>query len=156
VDLFPTILELAGLPPESGVGESLVPLLEGRRHRRLQPYLFHSRFHYERAYHEIAVRDRWWKLLVTVKDLNGKKHRDERQPPVWNLDASSTQFELYHPATDPGEANDLFEDHPAVVDRLRRVLADWQTGMRPPEKMSPELDEAGREALRALGYGDHE
>jgi arylsulfatase A-like enzyme len=155
LDLFPTILELAGLPPESGVGESLVPLFDGRRDRRRNRYLFHSRFHYEKAYHEIAVRDRWWKLLVTARDL-GTNGSDERRAPAWDLDASSTQFELYHPATDPEEANDLYEDHPEVVDRLRQVLADWQTSMRPPEEMSPELDEAGREALRALGYGGDE
>lgn len=153
VDLFPTILELAGLPPENGVGESLVPLLDGRRQRRLQPYLFHSRYHYEKAYHEIAVRDRWWKLLATVKDLNGKKNRDERRPPVWDLNASSTQLELYHPATDPGEVNDLYDAYPDVVERLTGVLAGWQAGMRPPDEIAPELDEAGREALRALGYG---
>jgi arylsulfatase A-like enzyme len=156
LDLFPTILELAGLPPERGVGESLVPLLDGRRHRRLNPYLIHSRFHYETAYHEIAVRDRWWKLLATVQDLNGEKGRDERLPPTWNLDASSTRFELYHPTTDPGEANDLYEVYPNVVDRLRQALVDWQASIRPPEKRAPELDEAGREALRALGYGDRE
>lgn len=156
IDLFPTILELAGLPPEDGVGESLVPLLNGTRHRRLRPYLFHSRYHYEKAYHEIAVRDRWWKMLVTVQDLNGRRNRDERQPPVWDLDASSTRFELYHPSTDPGEANDLYETHPDVVDRLRRALADWQASIRPPQAMAPELDDAGREALRALGYGDGE
>jgi arylsulfatase A-like enzyme len=156
LDLLPTILELTGLPFEDGAGESLVPLLDGRRERRLDPYLFHSRFHYEQAYHEIAVRDRWWKLLATVRDLNGNKNHDERQPPAWDLDAGSTRFELYHPATDPAEVNDLSEDYPDVVDRLRRALTGWQTKMRPPEKMAPELDEAGREALRALGYGDHE
>lgn len=154
IDLFPTILELAGLPAEDGVGESLVPLLDGRRHHRVQPYLFHSRFHYEKAYHEIAVRDRWWKLLATVKDLNGQKNRDERRPPVWDLDASSTQLELYHTKTDPGEVHDLYDDYPDVVERLQRALADWQASMRPPDEMAPELDAAGREALRALGYGD--
>lgn len=156
LDLFSTILELADLPPQGGVGESLVPLLDGRRHQRLNPYLFHSRFHYEKAYHEIAVRDRWWKLLVTAKDLHGNNGRDERQAPTWDLDASSTQFELYHTETDPEEANDLYEDYPEVVDRLRQVLADWRAGIHPPGKMSAELDDAGREALRALGYGDNQ
>jgi arylsulfatase A-like enzyme len=158
LDLFPTIIELAGLRPQPVErGESLVPLLRRERDQRLKTLVFQSRYHFEDEHHELAVRDRRWKLLVRTPDLHRDQERDESRPPEWSLQSEETSTELYQTVLDPEEDQDVHEDYPQVVDRLRSALGDWESQLAPPpENMPPPLDEAGREALRALGYGDAE
>lgn len=154
LDLFATIADLAGLDLPNGTkGESLVPLIEGKERRKKRPYLFEARYHYEEGYHELAVRDRWWKVLATVKDL-GTGPRDERQAPTFDIFAANTRLELYHRLFDPTEETDLYDTYPKLVELYQHALAQWQNESKPPSRMAPELDEAGKEALRALGYGD--
>jgi arylsulfatase A-like enzyme len=154
LDLFSTIVELAGLDLPNGTkGESLVPLIEGERRFKKRPFLYESRYHYEGGYHELAVRDRWWKVLATVKDL-ATGPRDERLAPTFDMFATNTRLELYHRLFDPTEETDLYDTYPNLVEQFQHALAEWQRAATPPRRMAPELDEAGKEALRALGYGD--
>lgn len=158
LDLFPTIIELAGLRPQPVErGESLVPILTGERKQRIKTLVFQSRYHFEDEHHELAVRDRRWKLLVRTPDLHQDLARDESRPPEWSLQSDGTTSELYQTNLDPEEEQDVHEDYPQVVERLRNSLREWETELAPPpENMPPPLDDAGREALRALGYGDSE
>jgi arylsulfatase A-like enzyme len=157
LDVFPTIAELAGLTLPAGTrGESLVPLIEERENQR-RSHLFSARYHFLDGYHQLAVRDREWKLLIRVRDRNEGKPtnptvRDRRQP-IWRLDGDREHLELYHLATDPLEKTDVAAAHPEKVQALRGALADWQSGLGlVSRRQAPQLDQRSREALRALGY----
>ena len=150
IDMFATIADLAGLPLPAGTrSESLVPVLNATRGERLNPYAFHARYFFEDGRHWLAVRDRQWKLLARTPDLD--RVRTSRGVPRWNLDDPKTYFELYRVDRDPAEEHDLFEQHPEQVARLQQLLADWGDSVAQGPTRS-ELDDATREALRALGY----
>jgi arylsulfatase A-like enzyme len=150
IDMFATIADLAGLPlPAGSRSESLVPLLNATRAERLKPYAFHARYFFEDGRHWLAVRDNQWKLLARTPDLDPL--RDTRGVPRWNLDDPKTYFELYRVDNDPGEEHDLFEQHPEQVARLQQLLADWGDSVAQGPTRT-ELDDATREAMRALGY----
>jgi arylsulfatase A-like enzyme len=160
IDLFATIAELAGLPLPAGTrGESLVPLIERRRGPRRR-HQFHSRYHFEDGHHELAVRDDDWKLLLKTppqsSDGNVRASARERASPTWSLDAPGTRRELFHWSHDRDEKANVLADRPEVVARLEAVLWAWwrRVSAHPGERRreAPELDAAGQEALRALGY----
>jgi arylsulfatase A-like enzyme len=149
-DLFSTIAELAGLPlPDGTRGESLLPLLSGTRAERLKPAAFHARYFFEDGRHWLAVRDREWKLLARTPDL--ERNGSRRGVPRWNVGDDQTYFELYRLADDPGEQRDLFEEHPDQAARLQGLLGEWGDSVAQGPTRA-ELDDATREALRALGY----
>jgi arylsulfatase A-like enzyme len=150
IDLFATIVELAGLPPQPGTeSESLVPLISGARPTRTKPLAFHARYFFEDGTHWLAVRDREWKLLARTPELGNP---DERKAPRWRLDEEDdTYFELYRIADDPAEQHDLYEQHPEQITRLSKLLAGWGTTQHQGPRR-PEIDDATREQLRALGY----
>lgn len=150
LDVYATIAQLAGLPlPDGTRGESLLPLLDGTRAQRAKAYGFNARYFFEDGRHWLAVRDREWKLLARTRETDRKA--EKRGAPRWNLDDESTYFELYHIADDPTEQNDLYEAHPDVIARLQPLLSEWGDSVaQGPTR--PELDDATREALRALGY----
>lgn len=150
LDVYSTIADLAGLtvPPQTH-GESLVPILAGQRAQRTGQYGFHARYFFEDGRHWLAVRDRDWKLMARTKELDSRT--EKRAAPRWDLDDRSTYFELYRVADDPAEQTDLYESHPDEVRRLRQQLTQWGDSVaQGPTR--PELDDATREALRALGY----
>ena len=150
IDVYATIVELAGLQvPEGTRSESLVPLLAGTRAQRVKPYAFHARYFFEDGRDWLAVRDKEWKLLARTPDLDPSSTRSGA--PRWDLDRTETYYELYHITDDPGEQHDLFEQHPEQVARLRQVLAEWGDSVAQGPTRA-ELDDATREALRALGY----
>jgi arylsulfatase A-like enzyme len=157
IDMFATIADLAGLPlTNPGRSESLVPILEGRTERRRKSYLFHSRYYFEDNTHQLAVRDREWKLIAKVNaalDANAKPIF----PPRWRLDAEGSRFELYRFDDDPRETKDLIADPAAaaVADRLKDAILAWQQVVAPLEEGHRELkdlDSGTLEVLRNLGY----
>lgn len=150
IDVYATIAELAGLPlPEGTRGESLLPLLSGTRPERLKPDAFHARYFFEDGRHWLAVRDREWKLLVRTPDLDRDGKR--RGVPRWDVDDQKASFELYRLTDDPGEQHDLYDEHPEQVARLQALLGEWGASVaQSPTRAA--LDDATREALRALGY----
>ena len=80
IDLYATLAELAGLQLTDRVrSESLVPMLEGSVRHRKKAYLFHSRFFFENNTHQLAVRDRQWKLIAKV-DGDARRQRQARVP----------------------------------------------------------------------------
>ena len=95
-DLYATLSDILGQEPEPGVAPdsvSLLPLLHGNAVTRGAPVVHHS------SEGKFAVRDGQWKLFLT------------------------DTLKLFDLQQDPGESNNVAEDHPAVVARLEATLA---------------------------------
>lgn len=109
-DLLPTLIELAGLKfsPSLGLdGRSLVPLLR--------------------------KSDAAW----PVRTLFVHVQREEI-PPKWRNSAVMSGpwrlvhgMELYDLRTDPGQLNDVANEHPRIVTRLRAEYEEWWAGLEP-------------------------
>jgi len=141
LDLFPTLLALAGAPTSSSDGESLLPLLAGdpSGYRREQAFA-ESRASWRRV--QRAVRDGKWKLIA----------RD--RPAAFLLGSS---LELYDLAADPREQRDLAAVEPeraaAMAAALRDTLARPAVALQPPAAR-PAVDAGLQQRLEALGYVD--
>jgi arylsulfatase A-like enzyme len=113
-DFFPTLLELAGLPPAAKLhsdGRSLVPLLRGEPLAARPLFWHYPHYHGSGWRPGAAIRDGRWKLIEFY------------DPPA---------TEVYDLKTDPGEQHDLAVAEPAVRDRLSLQLRTWQEAMAAP------------------------
>jgi arylsulfatase A-like enzyme len=111
-DLYPTLLELAGipLPPGQAVDAvSLVPLLDGKGGLPERPLFWHYP-HYSNQGGRPggALRDGNYKLLEFFED---------------------SRVELYDLAADPAERRDLAADQPDRAEELRKRLAAWRAAV---------------------------
>lgn len=111
-DFFPTVLELAGLPPLPARhvdGVSLVPVLKdcgrGDALRREAIYWHYPHYHGSTWAPGGAVRAGNWKLIELFED---------------------GATELYDLVSDPGERRDLSREQPEKRDELLRRLRDWR------------------------------
>jgi iduronate 2-sulfatase len=110
VDLFPTLAELAQLPPPSGPqaidGLSLVPVLKDSN-ARVRDHAFHC----------------------FPKQTLGRAIRTERYRLVeWKNPGSAghtAELELYDYNTDPLETKNLATDQPDIANQLRNILAKY-------------------------------
>jgi arylsulfatase A-like enzyme/Flp pilus assembly protein TadD len=128
VDLLPTILDVAGLPPMDGTdGVSLLPLLAGGRPPA------------EPAY--IETRQPWitygWSALAAVRH-GGWKYVAAPRP------------ELYDLAQDPGETRNLAAKMPTRAAELSALLGRFE--QVPAGAAERSGDPQVLESLRALGY----
>ena len=132
VDLFPTLIELAGLHPPDGLhGRSLVGRLRGGPRLPREEVCAFVR-------QSAAVRELASNLKLTLPTEYGK-----------SLGMRPTLFSL---ADDPAEAKNLHEERPEDAERLRRRLADWmqrfptESGLRRKRNAKEIVD------LHKLGY----
>lgn len=162
LDLFPTVLELAGLPiPEAAQGQSLVPLMgldpgapetAGADTQGAEPTRFRPR---PAVTETIATapralpedRARWSSLI----DGDWKLVRIEPE------DGSEVVLELFDRTTDPYDQNDVSDAHPEVVERLDEALAAWRqraeaARLASDEELAEGLSAEELERLRSLGY----
>ncbi|MCX7817911.1 MAG: sulfatase [Kiritimatiellae bacterium] len=118
MDLAPTLLELAGVPPRPDLhldGISLVPVLRGPAPATPRQLVWHyPHYHGSGWTPGAAIRLGDWKLIEFYEE---------------------DRAELYNLRDDPGERRDRAAEEPGRVAELRRRLADWQrqTGARMPE-----------------------
>ena len=149
-DVYPTVLELAGIDPASSdatVSEnSLVPNAQAdfARDRVIaeyltpQPSLDALKEHvtelpahvqrYDRALRSIRVDD--WKLI----------------------EGSDGSIELYELDRDPGETTDVSDDNPEVVDRLTDRLERERGTLQREGGRSSSISDRNRQRLEDLGY----
>lgn len=100
-DLFPTVLELAGLPPVKNLdGLSLVPVLNGKQQKQRE--YFYWEFHEGNGSQAVRM-DHWKGVKLNVGKAN----------PV---------LELYDLRTDPFEENNVAAQHPQVVQQIEAIL----------------------------------
>jgi arylsulfatase A-like enzyme len=108
-DLYPTLLELAGIAPPPGQAldaVSLVPLLDGKGAFPDRPLFWHyPHYSNQGGRPSGALRSGSWKLVE------------------WFEDGRAELFDLAH---DPGEERDLAPSQPERTAALRKQLADWR------------------------------
>jgi arylsulfatase A-like enzyme len=114
-DLFPTLLELAGIENSTDVdGKSLVPLLKKEGFEERSLFWHYPHYGNQGGDPSAIIRKGDWKLIHYFED--GKN-------------------ELYHLGEDMGEANNIIDRHPEEGMALTNELESWlsSTGAKIPE-----------------------
>ncbi|HZN32335.1 MAG TPA: sulfatase [Pirellulaceae bacterium] len=108
VDIYPTLCELASLPPPAGPqpidGKSLVPVLKDPR---------------------ASIRDHAYHCFPRGQRLGRAIRTDRYRLVEWKqpgADAAAAELELYDYQTDPDETKNLAAEQPEVVASLRAIL----------------------------------
>ncbi len=182
VDLYPTVLELAGAPPPPNLpGRSLAPLLRGERPAWRQ-YLF-TEFHTHAAktnfWPQRTVRDDRHKLIENL--LPGEvnpgyeftlgHHEADLRAAIARAPAAvrtayarmerPPRWELYDLQADPYEYRDLTNEpaHAAALARLQRELAQWRQQTADPllqpgnlARLKAEIDRSSKQQARELSW----
>ncbi len=130
VDLFPTILDLFGLPHPDGLkGQSLAGALTGG-----QP---EARTCYAESDHTYSIHN-WAQQRALLTDS-------------WKL-ISSTRPELYDRKSDRSETRNVAADHPDVVKAMMAELYSLYGKMSPASPVSIDQNQETARKLESLGY----
>lgn len=126
IDLYPTILSLAGVPlPEDRIvdGRNVLDLIAGRESRSPHDALFF--YHFDQLE---GIRAGQWKYFrrlnryvwpipldaAPIPDKLGRSQLGNRWPLLYNL------------PIDPGENYNVIDTHPEVAEKLEKVLQQWE------------------------------
>jgi len=113
LDVAPTVLDLAGLPPVSGMdGASLLPFLRGEN-----PAGWRQHFFFE---HRMSLAT----IPRPIPRHTGVRGVEEKFL-MWN-DPHPAMEEYYHLAEDPHEMANLIEARPQDAAKLRDLLEQWE------------------------------
>jgi arylsulfatase A-like enzyme len=140
VDLYPTLLELLGVPLEHRVqGRSLVPLLAGEALPPRDAFAENTNI---KSYERKAFRSPRFKFVKSIP-RSALRKRGVTEP----------SYQLFDLRRDPEEYHDVSARHPELVQLLEERLAALGAGLsglqeEVPEDLTPEL----RKQLEALGY----
>jgi arylsulfatase A-like enzyme len=151
-DVFPTLLELAGIEPPPGLDSKAVSLLDPIPDRwRLAEYPSD----FEKPLRNVGGSYPEWDPTPFRRRLTGLF--DEEYKLIWSSDG---RHELYHLGRDPDELDDLAAAEPEklveMLGRLGEVLTTLEL-IDNPGAPKPELPEEQKQRLEALGYfGDDE
>jgi len=145
VDIWPTLLDLLGLPALPGAdGRSLLPLVlaaadAGEPFEESRPVFAHLLRGWGNAAREPVP-------LLSVTQGPSRLIAIQEDPP---------RFELYDREADPGETSNLYPEDAGQAAGLRELLDAYQEQDRAPWGEAPravEIDELRLSQLRALGY----
>ncbi|MFT7484814.1 MAG: arylsulfatase A-like enzyme [Candidatus Paceibacteria bacterium] len=147
-DIFPTLLELAGIDPSEGHQSTAVSLLHPNKDRPLlaeMPATFTEPFIAVGSAYPDFDPNKW------SRKLRAFRYGDYKL--LWS---SAGDHELYHMPSDPMEARNLFAEEPEraaeLMDEMNAFLETLQDPPpregSPPNKQSPEQ----LQMLRDLGY----
>ena len=122
IDLLPTIAEITGaeLPKNKIDGKSAWDIWTGKTDQSQHQAFF---FYYKsNELHGVRYKD--WKLYFphTYRSLNGKQGGQDGYQTKYEMNRVE-KIELYNLKMDIGESNDVAEQHPEVVEKIK-VLAD--------------------------------
>ncbi len=151
IDLFPTLLELIGVPLPSDRkidGKSIVSLLRNGAGKSPHPYLFHQ-------------WNRVRPLLMPAEAQAATVGPNDRRlfGPNWavrnargyklvmanTVGDSNPQLELFDLENDPGESKDIASQHPGIVGELRDQVEKWFAEVTAEQDYAPVAIEVGRE-----------
>ncbi len=141
IDIVPTILDLAGLPPDpQAEGKSLRPLLRGEHPKGDDWDYAFTESGFALDYQRSITSERY--KLVYVPDAGNRKIMRGRE------------LELYDLQADPHETRNLVDERPDVAAFLERKLWRWMENGGPAAPPPPEIRVEGQaeEQLRSLGY----
>ncbi|MCG6155769.1 sulfatase family protein [Rubinisphaera margarita] len=111
MDFYPTFVGLSGAPLKSDArrdGHDILGLMTGKENE--SPY---EAFYYYQMDQLQAVRAGEWKLFLPIETRPRSANDRTRQQPE----------QLYNVAKDPGETNDVADQHPEIVKRLTALAA---------------------------------
>lgn len=132
LDVFPTLLDLAGLDSPEGLhGRSVADVLRG--HGSLPSQALH--FELDRPEQKMtAMLDDQWKLVRRLKPSLGTQ--------------------LFDLSEDPGELHDVSAEHPEIAARLEASLEDRLRRLPGPPTDAGHVraEKGGTDKLRELGY----
>ncbi|MBK7453224.1 MAG: sulfatase [Anaerolineales bacterium] len=124
IDLFPTLLSLAGVDlPEDRVidGKNILSLLtsNGKRDPNDCLYFYHNK--------ELeAVRMGKWKYIRDIDTMAWPIPLDKH----WKSENSLEAPWLYNLELDPGESYNLRREHPDIVEAMEAIYQKWQKSMK--------------------------
>lgn len=134
IDMFPTLLEAAGVPIPPGLaldGRSLWPLLRGEPAGEWPDRTLYFQWHRGDAPvpgRAFAARTERFKLL-------------RPEPPEGT--AAIPKLELYDLKADPGEEHNLAADNPAIVERMYAGYLEWYRDVSAPPGYEPTRIDVG-------------
>ena len=114
LDLYPTLLEVAGIAVPSGLqidGQSLLPVLTAKSEKGPHERLFHN---WDR--HAPSIRSRW--------AIAGPRYKLVGE-------------ELYDLEDDPGEQRNIAADHPELAEAMRKEFIEWLAEMTEGRSFEP-------------------
>lgn len=140
IDLLPSVLDLAGLPPDpEAQGKSFRRLLEGEPDGGSRWQYAFSESGYGEEYQRSVTSERY--KLVYVPDTDDQQVMKGRE------------LELYDLHDDPGETRNLIDEHPEVAGPLREQLSHWMAdGPTADAPREVRIDPVAEGQLRSLGY----
>ena len=141
IDIVPTILDLAGLPPDPRAeGKSLRPLLHGERPAGDPWDYAFTESGFAADYQRSITSERY--KLVYVPDAGNRRIMTGRE------------LELYDLEADPHETRNLIDERPEVAAPLERRLWSWmaKAGPTAPPPAQVRVEGQAEEQLRSLGY----
>jgi len=141
VDVAVTVASAIGLSFDGAEiqGRDLMPILRGESSGQLdralylsRPYWPEGREKYAERGRGLGVRSGHWKYFEAPEE--------ERR-------------ELYDLRRDPGEQQNLVEQHPDVAERLSKLVADWAARTwRVDDSLASDVSQETELGMRALGY----
>ena len=137
VDIMPTLLELAGIAPRTGIsGRSLLPLVRGAETEPRAAYMEARAFGRDPDFSMRGIRTPDWKFIDSPTDRRVKP-------------------QLYSISADPMERKNMIRQYPQVAAEMRQLMEHETDSIRTTHQAEPwTSDEAsvveGR--LRDLGY----
>ena len=160
VDVAPTILDAAGLPPlPNAAGRSLLPVgpAESPAESPAAAPLVSTRF-FKGDEHLFSIQSGPWRLHLRLDQADFIRVGLNPVPIDFEREALPGTVELYRWTEDPGEQRSVALEHPDVVRRLQAELSEWQAaaderGRKDRSKGARrEPSQSTYDRLRGLGY----
>jgi arylsulfatase A-like enzyme len=142
IDVFPTVLDICGVPVPPGLhldGVSLLPLLKGKVSTWPDRMLFFQQsrpdqegWDLPRMYANCAVRGQRCKIVMA----SPHDQKDFPVPQTFGTPVAMGDTELYDIEHDANEELNIASEHPDIVFQMRRRYEDWFSdvtkGLEPP------------------------
>jgi len=117
-DMLATFASITGTKLPNNAGEdsyNILPALQSKQ--RSQPIRQATVFHSSAGV--FAIRQGKWKLILGIKGSGGGRLKNRG-------DSLYSTGQLYNMQDDPFEQNDLWDEHPDIVERLTKLLEKYK------------------------------